>query len=495
MSLLAICEATSYFTTTQGQYAEGWIFLWCTGEHNLVVGDLRQHDAHVALSLCISFFCCSSHLEMERVVSGISILLIPIAVGDAELTTSRAAILQHRFEEDINDTAFGNQNFLNISTTWISHTNTSVTTDHTTYQIAERHNGSYEISVAITTSASNTRLSQATSAKVSMVAPTIEATYRHIHIFGTICIAIPGLLGNTLTYMTLSRRFFSRQSIFLYCRLLAVADSIVLLHNGLNRVVYILEGNPNFIYSVGCKLGYFLLHFTSMYSAWIMVLMTTERFLRHRFPTKTKSYCTKRAAGTAAGLCGVMIAAVNAHYFFTWSNGVDEYGFATCTTRLESNVVTYITIMEGVMYAFLPSFIIALLNCMIVIVLFKYKASTSIQNSVVAKSAVRVTFTLLLITTIFVTTTILTSIYFAMRETFMPVTSIDAIFQTIPYLNHSCNFPIYLASVQSFREEFCQMIGCDNSASSVGPTGGVQVLPAASWSNTHFAGVQALRAL
>ena len=352
---------------------------------------------------------------MGRVVSGISILLIAITVGDAELTTSQAAILQHRFEEPINDTAFD--------------------------QIAEHHNGSYEISAAITISASKTRLSQATPAKVSMAAPTIEATYRHIHIFSTICIAIPGLLGNTLTYMTLSRRFFSRQSIFLYCRLLAVADSIVLLHNGLNRVVYILEGNPNFIYSVGCKLGYFLLHLSSMYSAWVMVLVTTERFLRHRFPTKTKSYCTKRAAGTAAGLCGVMIAAVNAHYFFTWSNGVDEYGFATCTTRLETNVVTYITIMEGVMYAFLPSFIIALLNCMIVIVLFKYKASTSIQNSVVAKSAARVTFTLLWITTIFVTTTILTSSYFAMRETFMPVTSTDAIFQTIPYLNHSCNFP------------------------------------------------------
>ena len=116
-------------------------------------------------------------------------------------------------------------------------------------------------------------------------------------------------------------------------------------------------------------------------------------------------------------------------------------------------------------------------------------------KTVMAKSAVRVTFTLLWVTTIFVTTTILTSSYFAMRETFMPVTSTDAIFQTIPYLNHSCNFPIYLASVQSFREEFCKMMGCDNSANSVGPTGGVQVLPAASWSNTHLPGVQALRAL
>ena len=178
-----------------------------------------------------------------------------------------------------------------------------------------------------------------------------------------------------------------------------------------------------------------------MSSASSMVIMATERSLRHRFPTKAKSYCTKRAAGTAAGVCGVMLAAMNAHYFFTYSNGVDEYGFATCTTILEPKVDTYISIMEGVMYAYLPSFIIILLNCMIVIVLFGYKASTSIQNSVVAKLAVRVTFTLLLITTIFVTTTLQTSSYFAMRDYSMYVTSTDAIFQTIPYLNYSCNFP------------------------------------------------------
>ena len=240
--------------------------------------------------------------------------------------------------------------------------------------------------------------------------------------------------------MALSRRLFNHQSIFLYCRLLAVADSIVLLHNGLNRIVYMLKGNPHFIYLVGCKLGFFVLQISSMSSAWIMVLMATERFLRHRFPTKAKSYCTKRAAGTAAGVCGVMLAAMNAHYF-TYSNGVDEYGFATCTTILEPKVDTYISIMEGVVYAYLSSFIIILLNCMIVIVLFKYKASASIQNSVVVKLAVRVTVTLLLITTIFVTTTLLTSSYLAMRDYSMYVTSTDAIFQTIPYLNHSCNFP------------------------------------------------------
>ena len=445
---------------------------------------------------------------MEQVVSAISVLLITATVDGAEFTTSGAAIRQRGLENDGNDTTLRYQNSTILSATWISHTSTSVTNDHTLHQVTDHQNGSHEIRVSTTASPNTTRLSHATltevtraahdinapttahnttklsntmPAEVTMATPTIEATYRRIHIFGTICIVIPGLLGNTLTYITLSRRLFNHQSIFLYCRLLAVADSVVLLHNGLNRVVYMIEGNPNFIYIVGCKLGYFLLQFSAMSSAWIMVLMATERFLRHRFPTTIKSYCTKRAAGTAAGVCGVMLAALNAHYFFTYSNGVDDYGFATCTTILEPKVQTYIRVMEGVMYAYLPSLIITLLNCMIIIVLFRYKTSTSIQNSVVAKSAVRVTFTLVLITTIFVTTTLLTSSYFAMRGDFIYVTSTDAIFMTFPYLNHGCNFAIYMASVKSFREEFCKMMSCNNSASSVGASGGVQILPAASW--------------
>ena len=423
---------------------------------------------------------------MERVVSGISILLIAAAIGDAELTTSQATTLQQQIGEDMNYSNFRDQNSSIISSTWIFPTNTSVTTDHTPYRITDRQNGFHEISTPTTAPTNTTVLSHTMSTDVTMAAPTIEATYRRIHIFGTICIAIPGLLGNILTYMTLSKKRFCHQSTFLYCRLLAVADSIVLLHNGLNRIVYILKGNPHFIYLVGCKLGYFLLYYSAMSSAWIMVLMTTDRFLRHCFPTKTKSYCTKRAAGTAAGLCGIMIAAVDAHYFFTYSNGVDEYGFATCTTILEPNVEIYIIIMEAVMYAYLPSLIITLLNCVIIIVLFRYKASTSIQNSVVAKSAVRVTVTLLLLTTIFVTTTLLTSSYIAMHDDGMYVTSTDAIFMIIPYINHSCNFPIYLASVQSFREEFCNMMNRNNSVNSVGPsTGtGVQVSPAAPGNNT-----------
>jgi hypothetical protein len=65
-----------------------------------------------------------------------------------------------------------------------------------------------------------------------------------------------------------------------------------------------------------------------LYSAWLVVLITTDRWIRTRFPFKANSICTPKKALLAAGILFIIVVGLNSHmllpYFGMLLPGIPE---------------------------------------------------------------------------------------------------------------------------------------------------------------------------
>ena len=206
-----------------------------------------------------------------------------------------------------------------------------------------------------------------------------------------------GLIGNLLSATIMFRRSRRGLSSYFYLALLAIVDICVLYTGGL---LYLLETafniHPQLNAPIYCRLGFFIQHFFTYVSAWLIVAVTFERFVVVRFPFQSIRVCRLHVAYTITSLIVVFFALYAAHDFVTLDiRSIDmqtEEGYhpnyLVCDLVIHRQLLATVDLC---FYSILPSLFIVIFNILIVYTMFY--AIKQRRNYLQASSGLRTTET------------------------------------------------------------------------------------------------------
>lgn len=206
-----------------------------------------------------------------------------------------------------------------------------------------------------------------------------------------------GLIGNLLSALIMFRRSRRGLSSYFYLSLLAIIDICVLYTGGL---LFLLETafnyHPQLSAPIFCRLGFFVQHFFTYVSAWLIVAVTFERFIVVRFPFQSIRVCRLHVAYTITLIIFVFFAVYASHDFVTLDIASREMqtedGYHP--NYLVCDLVIYRQLLATVdlcFYSLLPSLFILIFNILIVYTMFY--AIKQRRNYLQASSGLRTTDT------------------------------------------------------------------------------------------------------
>jgi len=115
--------------------------------------------------------------------------------------------------------------------------------------------------------------------------------------FAVPVIVLMGTVGNALSFCVLVRRRMRSTPMYFYLTLLAVADTFVLYVSAFKVWIRALtQFEVLHVSNVGCKLFMFILLCSFYMSAWLVVLVTLDRFLVVWFPFRVYLFMRIRRA-------------------------------------------------------------------------------------------------------------------------------------------------------------------------------------------------------
>jgi len=176
-------------------------------------------------------------------------------------------------------------------------------------------------------------------------------------------IVLMGTVGNTLSFCVLVRRHMRSTPMYFYLTLLAVADTFVLYVSAFKVWIRALTHfEVLHMSNVGCKLLMFILLCSFYMSAWLVVLVTLDRFLVIWFPFRGYLLMRIRQARLTAAVLSVFVAIYNVHVF--WTMSLHQYGSApTCDAAEDNYFMTHIfEYLKLISYCVVPFVIVIALN-------------------------------------------------------------------------------------------------------------------------------------
>jgi len=176
-------------------------------------------------------------------------------------------------------------------------------------------------------------------------------------------IVLMGTVGNTLSFCVLVRRHMRSTPMYFYLTLLAVADTFVLYVSAFKVWIRALTHfEVLHISNVGCKLFMFILLCSFYMSAWLVVLVTLDRFLVVWFPFHGYLLTRIRRARLTAAVLAVAVAVYNVHVF--WTISLHQYRSApTCSADEDDFFMEHVfEYLKLISYCVVPFVIVITLN-------------------------------------------------------------------------------------------------------------------------------------
>ncbi|KAH3877682.1 hypothetical protein DPMN_001558 [Dreissena polymorpha] len=126
-----------------------------------------------------------------------------------------------------------------------------------------------------------------------------------------------GVVSNILNIIILSRRRIRKFFTSVYLLFLAVSDMLFMLSSCLPETMKEMTGKRLVDKSnVICKTINLIVHTSGGFSVWLLVLLTTERVIRTKWPYVARARLTCRNALKASWVTADMCALFPAPYFF-----------------------------------------------------------------------------------------------------------------------------------------------------------------------------------
>ena len=168
---------------------------------------------------------------------------------------------------------------------------------------------------------------------------------------------------------------------YFYLTLLAVADTFVLYVSAFKVWIRALTHfEVLHMSNAGCKLFMFILLCSFYMSAWLVVLVTLDRFLVIWFPFRGYLLMRIRKARLTAAVLAVVVAIYNVHVF--WTMSLHQYGSALTCDAAEDNffmmhVFEYVKLIS---YCVVPFVIVIALNVGILVRIHRVYTNTTIRR-------------------------------------------------------------------------------------------------------------------
>ncbi|XP_053395950.1 neuromedin-U receptor 2-like [Mercenaria mercenaria] len=288
-----------------------------------------------------------------------------------------------------------------------------------------------------------------------------------------------GTLGNLLTIVVLMRSKSRMSSTALYLSSLAVSDLLV-LWTGLLRqwINYMFDVDVRHFSVAGCKIHVFLVYFATQCSSWLLVAVTSERFIGVLLPHKVKQGCTTRIAIVTISIIVGSLMLLNVHWFYGMGASVTVYNNITYQFKCSSIYDHYYDFLgfewpwiDLCIFSLGPFTILLIGNISIIVrvLVSKHKTRTRIAPLNAGLGVNRsgktsqLTVMLVLLNVVFFTCTIPISIYLIGEqewlrtlETYHELAILRlrwAVVNLFMYLNNAINFILYFLSGSRFRQE------------------------------------------
>ena len=131
-------------------------------------------------------------------------------------------------------------------------------------------------------------------------------------------IVLVGTTGNLLSAAVMLRRRMRATSIYCYLSVLAVVDTVVLFVSAFKTWIRVISGVEWLHASTAsCKTIMFLLLVALHLSAWLIVVVSADRFVAVWMPLKALTMCTPRRARLVCSVVSSVIVVANLHVFWT----------------------------------------------------------------------------------------------------------------------------------------------------------------------------------
>ena len=296
---------------------------------------------------------------------------------------------------------------------------------------------------------------------------------------------IIGTIGNVLSCCVLVRQAMRRTSTYNYLAVMAFTDMLV-LYVGLMRL-WIGELTGMDIKDDAewcCKFISVAGYTVSVYSVWLLIAVTVERYIVTVHSLHASTMCTRSRAVKVILLILGLLLTINAHFLWTTELKRLNIGGDNITTCTSGNQFEYLVDqiwpwVDAFLYCFSPFVIICILNGLIiqqVIRSRRRRAQLSMNSAnrlsngksrVSNESSVRVTIMLLTISFTFLICTLPMNVvmiygaFLSEHSSYEQLTKYKlarTISELLMYTNHSINFYLYLLTGNKFRQQLMVML-------------------------------------
>lgn len=179
-----------------------------------------------------------------------------------------------------------------------------------------------------------------------------------------------GTIGNLLSFVVLLRSRMRSTSVYFYLMVLACADTMILYVSAFKTWIRVVTGFELLYASdASCKIIFFLSLVSFHLAAWIIVLITLDRFIVVWFPLKATTMCILSRARLATVSLVTIIVVYNVHVFWTFGLVPMRSGGRRClpVDAYKSFTLLPFHILRLITYSFLPFVIILVLNVAIIV--------------------------------------------------------------------------------------------------------------------------------
>ncbi|CAG5128898.1 unnamed protein product [Candidula unifasciata] len=171
---------------------------------------------------------------------------------------------------------------------------------------------------------------------------------------------VPGNVASIFTIMSMSTVSSSKAHV----AILALTDTVAIV---VKVFYWQISGLKIQLTVPGCAFVMFIQQFSTCYANWVVVAMTTERFLAVWFPLRVGRIYTRRKAFIVLACLAITTSAVYLFFFWSWTEQHDpEYGY-WCDMKPEFHtfLLTFYWV-EGFYSAVLPCLFILIGNVLII---------------------------------------------------------------------------------------------------------------------------------
>ena len=289
-----------------------------------------------------------------------------------------------------------------------------------------------------------------------------------------------GIVLNSLIVIVILFGSLLKTSVFMILLLvLAIADNATLFFHILWKIYNFLPFSES--RCIFCIVR-FMLYFSAAVSSWLIVLISSERYIAVFYPLKAHIYCTRKKTFFAILAVLIMISIFSLPTLL-FSNIMKENIIYVCISVVSSSLLeTLYIVLTTMMYSIIPFCIILVLNIQIVkklVLRRRFRAQHQQQSSPAQTKMIMVMFSVCIV---FIFTTLPNGVFHLLLfiskykdSSFIHTDNLAVLMiKELWIVNHSVNFLLYCLTGSVFRQTFLHLIQCGKRHSSTRPSSAVQ---------------------